>query len=312
MEYRMLGKTGLVASAMGIGAGGASRLGQRDNIRSQAESIDLVLSGLDAGVNFIDTAEGYGTEAIVGSAIAQRDRSRLIISTKKSLGRRNISRADLRKGLEGSLRRLGTDYIDIYHLHGLRLEQYEYYRQEILPELQALKRQGLIRCIGITEHWNADLEHEMLRRALDDDVWDVIMLGFNLLNQSAGQSLLPLAKSKGVGVLIMFAVRRALSNPAELKATLRELIESGEIDAGAINLEEPLGFLLADGSALSLPDAAYRFCLAEAGEAVILSGTGNPRHLADNLASIQRPPLPAAHVQRLKQIFGKVRSVTGQ
>lgn len=312
MEYRMLGKTGLVASAIGIGAGGASRLGQRDSVRSEAESIDLVLRGLDAGINFIDTAEGYGTEAIVGGAIARRDRSRLIISTKKSLGRSNITRAELRKGLEGSLRRLGTDYIDIYHLHGLRLEQYAYYQQEILPEMQAMKREGLIRCIGVTEHWNAELEHEMLRRALEDDAWDVIMAGYNLLNQSAGETVLPLARSKGVGVLIMFAVRRALSKRAELKATLRDLVESGEIDASAIDLDDPLGFLLGDSSALSLPDAAYRFCLAEASEAVILSGTGNPQHLADNLASFQRGPLPDKHVQRLKQIFGRVRSVTGQ
>ena len=312
MDYRILGRTGLRASAMGIGAGGPSRLGQRDNIRSESESVDLVRQGLDAGVNFIDTAEGYRTEEIVGAAIAGRDRDQIIISTKKSLGRENISCAALRAGLQESLRRLGTDYVDIYHLHGLRLEQYDYYFQEILPALQDLKQQGLIRFIGVTEHWNGDLEHKMLQRALKDDVWDVIMVGFNLLNQNARETVLKKARKKDIGVLIMFALRRALSRPDKLRATLKALIESGEVGPGEIDIEDPLGFLLADGSAVSIPDAAYRFCRAEAGAHVILSGTGNPRHLAANLETFVRPPLPPEHIQRLKRIFRDVASVTGQ
>ncbi len=312
MDYRILGRTGLRASTMGIGAGGPSRLGQRDNIRSESESVALVQQGLDAGVNFIDTAEGYRTEEIVGAAIAQRDRARIIISTKKSLGRENISRAALRAGLNESLRRLGTDYVDIYHLHGLRLEQYDYYFQEILPTLQDLKRQGLIRFIGVTEHWNGDLEHKMLQRALNDDVWDVIMVGFNLLNQSARETVLKKAREKDIGVLIMFALRRALSRPDKLRAALNALVESGEVDPGEIDIENPLGFLLADGSAVSIPDAAYRFCRAEGGAHVILSGTGNAQHLTANLETFARPPLPPEHIQRLKRIFRDVTSVTGQ
>ncbi len=312
MEYRRLGRTGLSASVMGIGAGGPSRLGQRDNIRSEAESVDLVLQGLDAGINFIDTAEAYQTEAIVGAAVAQRDRGRIIISTKKRLGNENISPEKLLNGLHDSLRRLRTDYIDIYHLHGLRLEQYDYYCQEIVPQLQDLRQAGLIRFIGVTEHWNGDLHHSMLQRALEDDIFDVIMLGFNLLNQKARDKALPAAIKKDIGVLVMFAVRRALSQPEKLKATLLTLIESGEIDSSDIDIENPLGFLLADGSAVSIPDAAYRFCRAEAGAHVILSGTSNPRHLQANLESFDRPPLPPEHIERLKRIFRKVSSVTGQ
>ena len=312
MDYRILGRTGLKVSAMGIGAGGPSRLGQRDNILTEAESVALVLRGLDAGINFIDTAEGYGTEDIVSAALAQRDRGQIIISTKKSLGKDNITREALRAGLRDSLRRLRTDYIDIYHLHGLRPEQYDYYHQEIIPELQDLRAQGLIRFIGVTEHWNGDLQHKMLRRALTDDCWDVIMVGFNLLNQGARQSVLSAALAKDIGVLIMFAVRRALSQPEKLKSTLLSLIESGEIDGKDIDLENPLGFLLEGGSAVSIPDAAYRFCLAEAGAHVILSGTSNPAHLDANLASFERPPLPPEHVARLKRIFHRVTSVTGQ
>ncbi len=297
---------------MGIGAGGPSRLGQRDNMRSEAESVALVLQALDAGVNFIDTAEAYDTEEIVGKAVAQRDRGPIIISSKKRLRNENITREQLRSGLHDSLRRLGTDYIDVYHLHGMRPEQYDYYASEIAPEMQTLQREGLIRFIGVTEHWNDDLRHTMLRRALSDGLFDVIMVGFNLLNQGAREAVLAPAIEKDIGVLIMFAVRRALSQPDKLRATLRGLIESGELDADDIDLERPLGFLLEDGAADSIPDAAYRFCLAEAGAHVILSGTGNPAHLEANLRSFAAPPLPAEHVARLQRIFGRVWSVTGQ
>ena len=90
MQYRTLGRTGLKVSVLGLGAGGPSRLGQQDDIRTKAESVDLVLRGLDAGINFIDTAEAYRTEEIVGAAVAQRDRGKVIISTKKTPARREL------------------------------------------------------------------------------------------------------------------------------------------------------------------------------------------------------------------------------
>ncbi len=311
MQYRTLGRTGLRVSVIGIGAGGPSRLGQRDDIRTEAESVALVLRGLDAGINFIDTAEAYQTEAIVGAAVAKRNREDIIISTKKRLRGENISAAELRAGLHDSLRRLRTDYVDVYHLHGLRPQQYSYYAEEILPVMQALRQEGKIRFIGVTENWSGDLEHLMLQRALLDGHWDVVMVGFNLLNQRARETVLQPAIAKDIGVLIMFAVRRALSQPELLRSTLEQLIASGEIDARAINLDDPLGFLVEEGAAAGIPDAAYRFCRDEPGTHVILSGTGNPQHLDANLASFGRPPLPPQISARLRQIFRQAHSVTG-
>jgi len=311
MQYRTLGRTGLRVSVMGIGAGGPSRLGQHDRVRTEAESVALVLRGLDAGINFIDTAEAYRTEEIVGAAIAQRDRSKIIISTKKRLRGENITPADLREGLHDSLRRLGTDYVDVYHLHGLKPDQYDYYRQEIVPAMEDLRQEGKIRFIGVTENWSGDLRHKMLARAVEDGCWDVIMVGFNLLNQTARESVLSAAIRKDIGVLIMFAIRRALSQPAKLKTTIQSLIESGEIDAKDINRENPLSFLVESGAAPSIADAAYRFCRDEPGAHVILSGTGNPQHLDVNLATFDSPPLPADITARLKQIFRGAHSVTG-
>ncbi len=98
METRILGGTGLEVTVMGIGAGGPSRIGQSAG-KSDAESIAIVREALDAGITFIDTAEAYGTEAIVGEAVQGRDRGSYVVSTKKSTGR-HITRADVRQSLE--------------------------------------------------------------------------------------------------------------------------------------------------------------------------------------------------------------------
>ena len=309
MERTILGRTGLAVTVMGIGCGGPSRVGKTTG-KSETESVAVVRQALDAGVNFIDTAEGYETEEIVGQAIRGRDRSALVISTKKSVDG-NVTSEDVVQGLEESLKRLGTDYVDVYHLHGVVLEDYEYLASEIVPTLQGLRDQGVIRAIGITEKFDADREHAMLRRALRDDVWDVMMVGFNLLNQSARERVFPATIEKDIGVLIMFAVRRALSRPEKLAEVIAELIRKGQLDPAEIDQEDPFGFLVYEGGAVSLPDAAYRFCRDEPGTHVILSGTGNPAHLQANLASFSRPPLPEQDSRRLKRIFRHVDSVSG-
>ena len=312
MERRTLGRTGLRVSVMGLGAGGPSRLGKRDESQSDADSIRLVQMALDAGVNFIDTAEAYRTETIVGKAIAGRDRDDLVISTKKRLGGEQITAAALRSGLEGSLRRLRVDHVDVYHLHGLRAEQYDYFASEIVPEMMKLRDEGKLRFIGATESWNRDLRHAMLRRALRDDCWDVFMVGFNLLNQTARDEALPLAMEKNIGILVMMAVRRALSRPAKLRAALQQLIYAGEIKASDIDMNDPLAFLRDETGVKDIPDAAYRFCRDERGVHVVLSGTGNPAHLAANITSFKRPPLSAQHTQRLRDIFADAWSLTGE
>ena len=312
MEYRILGRTGLNVSVMGLGGGGPSRLGQRDNLNTEAESADILRRGLDAGINFIDTAEGYHTEEIVGRAIAGRDRASLVISTKKSTGKNRVSPDELRAGLDASLKRLGTEYVDVYHLHGVAPENYDYCLQTLVPVLQDLKRQGKIRFTGITEAWNADLDHQMLQQALRDGVWDVMMVGFNLLNQNARETVLVPAMEHNVGILIMFAIRLALSRPERLREVVAELVAKGQLDPAEIDLDDPLGFIRQEEGIVDVPDVAYRFCRDEPGTHVILSGTGNPAHLQANLESFARPPLPDPITQRLKSMFRHVDSVTGQ
>ena len=309
MKKTILGRTGLEVTVMGFGCGGPSRAGQRTG-RSESESIAVVRQALDAGINFVDTAEAYRTEEIVGQAIVGLDRNQLVISTKKS-ARQDTTAQDVVQSLEASLQRLGTDYVDVYHLHGVVLPDYEYLASEIVPVLQRLRDQGKIRYIAISERFGPDPQHEMLQRALQDDVWDVMMVGFNLLNQSARERVFPKTVEKNIGVLIMFAVRRALSQPERLTQTIDELIAAGQLNPQEIDRSDPLGFLVHEGGAVSIPDAAYRFCRDEPGTHVILSGTGNPAHLQANLASFERPPLPEADQHRVEYIFRNVDSVSG-
>ena len=90
----------------------------------------------------------------------------------------------------------------------------------------------------------------------------------------------------------MFAVRRALSQSDRLRSLCGELIEKRVIPRSVVDADNPLGFLLEDGVAATIPEAAYRFCRHESGVDVVLTGTGNPEHLKANIQAILKPPLP--------------------
>jgi aryl-alcohol dehydrogenase-like predicted oxidoreductase len=313
VEYTTLGRTGLKVSVAGLGCGGPSRLGMRDDPQSANHAVALVKQALDLGVNFLDTAEAYGTEPIVGKAIAGIPRERLVISTKKTLPAPDHSRpeAEVVKGLEESLKAIGTDYIDVYHLHGVEPKDYEFAKSRLMPAISRLKEQGKIRFIGLTEGFVVDPSHTVLQASLGENLWDVVMVGFSMLNPSARKTVFPLTMKTGVGVLNMFAVRRGLSQPARLKGICKELLAKGAIHKGAVDPNDPLGFLLKETDAATLPEAAYRFCRHEPGVHVVLTGTGNPAHLKENLAAISKPPLPKPALEKLKEIFGELDYLTG-
>ncbi len=307
MNYTHLGNTGLEVSVVGLGCGGPSRLGQRGG-KGTDHSVRLVRQALDLGVNFLDTAENYGTEAIVGAAIRDVPRDRVVVSTKKIMPEPGDPdpAGFMRAGVEASLKRLGTDYVDVFHLHGVSEARYDFAANVMAPVLAKLREEGKIRAVGITEEFPANPRHEMLRRGLRDPWWDVVMVGFNLLNPSARRSVFPLTRQKGVGTLVMFAVRRALSQPAQLARLLEDMKQRGLVEPGA-----DLGFLTEDECAGSLTEAAYRFCVHEPGADVVLTGTGDAGHLGANIEAALKPPLPAAALERLEALFGDVDSVTG-
>lgn len=313
MEYTTLGKTGLRVSVAGLGCGGPSRLGMRDDPNSEQHAVSLIKQAMDLGVNFLDTAQTYGTEPVVGKAIAGTRRDSLVISTKKTLPAEDHAdpAAELKKGLEQSLKLIGTDYIDIYHLHGVEPKDYEFCKARLMPALRQLKEQGKIRCIGVTEGFVPDPSHTMLQQSLQEKMWDVVMVGFSLINPSARKTIFPVTLKDGVGMLNMFAVRRALSQPKRLQEMCAELVAKGLIAKETLDADDPLGFALKESDAATLPETAYRFCRHEPGVDVVLTGTGNSDHLKENIAAILKPPLPKIVLDKLNAIFGKLDQLTG-
>ena len=314
-----LGRTGLQVSVAGLGAGGHSRLGLARG-KSDDEAVAVIHTALERGVNFVDTAITYGTEEVVGRALQGR-RDGIVLSTKVPLcvqadgspSHRGqlASRHNVVQWAEASLRRLRTDHIDILFLHAVTPELYLHAREELCPALRQLKEKGKIGAIGLSEHFMSDTGHRMLNRAVDDDCWDVVMVGFNVINQSAA-FLLRKMRERGIGTVCAFAVRGALSNRERARKLVLDLVASGQVDARDIDETAPLDFLIEGGCAENLPDAAYRFCRHAEGVDTVLTGTGDAQHLRANLTSIAAGPLHHEAIERARRIFARVDSVSAE
>src|SRR5712692_4695573 len=174
MEYTTLGRTGLRVSVAGLGCGGFSQLGLGTG-KSEADAIAIIRGALDLGVNLFDTAAAYGTEPVLGRALRGVPRDQVVICTKAPFG---VSNPDSRPeravaSLDWSLKELGTDYIDVYQLHGIAQRAYDHAFEVLAPALLREKEKGKFRWLGITETAPGDPEHRMMQRAAGDGVWDV-------------------------------------------------------------------------------------------------------------------------------------------
>jgi aryl-alcohol dehydrogenase-like predicted oxidoreductase len=310
MQYTTLGKTGLRVSVAGLGCGGNSKLGLGSG-KSAAEAVDLVRAAIDLGVNFFDTAEAYGTEEVLGRALAGVPRDAVVISSKTRIvdaAGTPLTPDSILTSLETSLRKLSVDTIDVFHLHAVQPRHYDYALHELAPVLLRQKDLGRIKHLGITETPPRDPHQVMLSRALDDSCWEVIMLAFSMMNQGPRHSVFPLSRPRGVGTLLMFVVRNIFSRPAALAQAMQELEAAGQLPAAVVT-EDPFGFLIHEGGASSLTDAAYRFARHEPGADIILFGTGDEQHLRVNVESLLKGPLPPKDVDQLHALFGGLTGV---
>jgi aryl-alcohol dehydrogenase-like predicted oxidoreductase len=307
MDYVRLGRTGLEVSVAGLGCGGFSRLGLGTG-KSEAEAVALVHEALDLGVTLFDTAAVYGTEAVLGQALKKVPRDRVVIATKAWVPRSAGGSAGERAvaSLDHSLKALDTDYIDVFQLHGVSPGAYDRACRVVAPALLREKEKGKLRHLGVTETGSSDGAHEMLARAVENELWDVVMVAFHMLHQNARDRVFPRAIANRVGTLLMFAVRNIFSQPQRLHGELRRLAAQNQVARWLAHAPNPLGFLIheADGGASSVVDAAYRFVRHEPGVDVVLFGTGDPEHLRANIASILKPPLPETDRRILRKHFG--------
>ncbi len=310
MQYTTLGKTGLRVSVAGLGTGGFSRMGLKSG-KSEDEAARLVLDAVELGVNFIDTAPPYGTEGVVGKALQSIPRDQVVVATKSTVRRNGEwwTPERVTASLDNSLRLMGTDYVDVFNLHAVDPDMYDYARDTLGPALVKQKEKGKIRHIGLTENPIVDFTNETLKRALHDTVWEVFMVGFHMMHQGARRNVFPLTREKGVGTLLMFAVRSIFADPPRVAREMRALAAKGLVEKWLGETDDPLAFLVHNGGAANMIDAAYRFVRHEPGVDVVLFGTGNSAHLRSNVASLLKPPLPELDRAKLAALFGYLEGI---
>ncbi len=310
MQYTTLGRTGLRVSVAGLGCGGFSRLGLGTG-HDNGHAVGIIRQALDLGVNLIDTAAVYGTEDVVGVALDGVPRDSVVVCTKASKppGEAAFTAAGVIDSLNASLQRLRLDYVDVFQLHAVPASAYDHVRAVIVPALLRERTQGKFRFLGITETAPNDPEQHMLNRATQDGMWDTAMVAFHLMDQVARTQVFPHTLAKNIGTLMMFAVRSIFARPAQLVEAMQQLAKAGLVPADLAQRDDPLGFLVHKAGADSITDAAYRYVRHEPGVDVVLFGTGDAAHLRTNVASILKPPLPAADLLKLRTLFSDLRGV---
>lgn len=224
MRYRALGNSGIEASVVGLGTwvtGGGEFWGQTPE---HDESIRAIHAALDAGVNLIDTAPVYGfglSEEIVGKAIQDR-RDKVVVATKCGLWwkddrgsafferdsrmvRRCLRPATIREEIELSLKRLGTDRIDLYQTHWPSVDPDKTSISDTMACLMKIKEQGKIRAIGVS---NVSIEELQENVRCGDVVSD--QFRYSMLARDAEKDILPFCQAHGLATLTYMSLEQGL------------------------------------------------------------------------------------------------------
>jgi aryl-alcohol dehydrogenase-like predicted oxidoreductase len=291
IERRQLGRTGLSVTALGFGAmdlGGPPAA----NEISDDEAGRVLNAVLDSGINFIDTAVCYGTsEARIGRAVSGRRRE-FILATKcgcqpgKPMGTPNIhTAANIRAGVEHSLRMMRTDYIDIVQFHQ-SLTRSMWATEGALDELLRLKQEGKLRFIGVSGTLPNLVEQ------IDSGIFDVFQIPYSAL-QREHEGIIAKASDAGAGIIIRGGVARG----APTDWNKRYYMLTGDELSGRWD-EAQLDDLL-DG--MSRIEFMVRFAIAEPALDTTIIGTKNLDHLRDNVAAARKGPLSANLVTEAKR-----------
>jgi len=201
MEYRRLGNSGLKVSIMGMGG---TNFGEKIG---EKESIQVIQHALDSGINFIDTANKYGeglSEEYIGKAVKGR-RDEVIIATKFGLPMFDLpndgggSRYNIMNAVDGSLKRLGTDYIDLYYIHW---PDEETPVEETLRALDTLVKSGKVRYIGCSNFpaWQL-CEAIWVSRVNLLEPFIVVEARYNILDRNIESELVPFCRKYGIGII---------------------------------------------------------------------------------------------------------------
>ncbi len=306
MLYRILGRTGLQVSAVSLGAweiGGAVTL-KFDGLgkiphgwgaTDDAASIKLIARCRDAGVNLIDTAPIYGnghSEEVTGRAL-QGCRDEWVVCTKGGHGAakghawNDFSKDKLLWQMDKSLKRLKTDHVDVYLLHGPSAEDIQ--RGDCLEAMEIMRAQGKTRFVGVSIGPN-EMGVDLIRRG----VVDVLQQSISIIGPGARDALLPAAVAHNVGI-----VARGVFGQGFLPGTLQPDAAFGKDDRRSWQSAEAKAALAAKAEALraltgpnrSLAQLCVQYVLSLPGVSTVIAGTSKWPHMQENIATVDCPPL---------------------
>jgi L-galactose dehydrogenase len=282
MQYRPLGKTGLQVSLL---AQGGAAFGQQFGPVSAAEAAECVHAAIDAGVNLVDTAAYYGrglAEEFLGKALAGGWRDKTYICTKACrLGDRefDFTPEGARKCFEASLKRLGTDHVDILLAHDIEFaDDYEFVFNETANVLHQLKKEGKTRFIGMSCY-----PLPLLKTAIERCNLDAVIsyAHGNLYNQRLFTELLPTAEKHGVGVLNASPLAMGLltnQGPQPWFPGPKDVVSACKAAAE-----------LCRSRGADIATLGMQFCYSQPGVASVLTGAARKSEFEANLKAMTTP-----------------------
>ena len=299
MRTKQLGKYGPEVPVICLGAW---PLGGGMGVLPDKQVIDTVHAALDCGVTFIDTAEGYRTsESVLGKALVGK-RDKVILATKLS---GDHSLEYMNRAIENSLRALGTDYIDLYQLHGPKPE---YSIEQTMGGLLRLKEQGKIRYIGVS-NFSAEQHAEALQYGHIDSSQPM----YSMLVRTAEVAVLPFCQAHGIGVIVHSSLAKGLlTGKYTLDHKFAEDDErswmaafQGERFASALRVADELKAWAAAQSH-SLIELAIAWDLANTAVTSCIVGAKTPEQAMQNAEAAQWVLTPE-DIQEIDQIQGDFR-----
>ncbi|MDR3333140.1 MAG: aldo/keto reductase [Synergistaceae bacterium] len=206
MQYRGYGKTGYKVSLLGMGC---MRLPRKEDGQVDRErAYEMIRYAADNGIDYFDTAFGYHnktSEEVVGEALEGERRKKVKIATKQPFGEMT-TQAKIRENLENTLKKLRTDHVDVYLVHGINGSQWpDIKKREILKEYEKFKDEGLIGAIAFSYHGNYD----GFENVLTEYDWDMCQVQHNFLdtNREVTTKGIDLASRKGLALVVMEPLR---------------------------------------------------------------------------------------------------------
>lgn len=277
MRINLLGSSGLAVSAVGLGCMSLEKAGD------EAETI--VHRALDLGVTFFDTADLYGrgaNEALLARALGARRRE-VIVGTK--VGNRwhdgrdgwhwDPSPAYIRAAVEASLRRLATDYIDLYQLHGGTIDDPI---DDIIATFEALRQAGAIRAWGISS-----IRPNVIRAYAARSSIASVMMQYSVLDRRPEEHAMPLLHSRGISVIVRGPVAKGLLAGKPARAEL------GHDRDRVAAVQRVLGDV-SSAAGRTPAQSALRFALAAPAVATAIPGASSVAQLQDNVAAAAGTP----------------------